>query len=569
MPLRVTSQRVNSVTFKLLGVGAVLILLAGCAGPGSGTPGPTATSTFASGFNTAKYEIVNASAVDAGTLRIGMSTWCGPIIGERVTPYHLAQNGVCRNLQRLVVRGLTAFAPYPGASGMQVLPDLAKELGAVSADGLTVTYELRDGVTWQDGSPITGEDVRLGLAQFDRDEKGVDFTSVTADGSTITITLRTPTPTLDEYLAMSAAAPIAANGEALASGPFVLESANRAGYALVRNAAWNQASDEIRTPHANRVEVTVGQDASALENKALSGALDVVIEPGASAVESERLLGNPLTAGDVDNPATGEVTMLAMQSAQTPVNDVACRRAVFSAVNRNEIVSTTGGSLVRMPAITVSPPNYPSYSGGYEPYPIGEGDGDIAAAKVQLAKCGNPDGFELAIAYPTSMSAVFNSLRLSLRRAGITVIGIPFADASFSSDVLGSPGAIDAAGAGAVLFSYKSPIPSVHSFLAPLVSPVTEMQNTNIAQLELRNIDLLVNSAELGSNDLAIQADVGRAIDRLILDTASYIPLTYAKQVLHRKRELTNVAINSALGTTYNIVEMGTQGSPATSSAAK
>ena len=46
------------------------------------------------------------------------------------------------------------------------MPDLAAEVptlqnGGVSKDGLTVTYKLRHGVTWHDGSPFTADDVKF------------------------------------------------------------------------------------------------------------------------------------------------------------------------------------------------------------------------------------------------------------------------------------------------------------------------------------------------------------------------------------------------------------------------
>lgn len=46
------------------------------------------------------------------------------------------------------------------------IADLAKEVptagnGGISADGLTVTYQLRSGITWHDGAPFTAEDVRF------------------------------------------------------------------------------------------------------------------------------------------------------------------------------------------------------------------------------------------------------------------------------------------------------------------------------------------------------------------------------------------------------------------------
>lgn len=539
--------------------------LSACAS-GSANPGPTATGSFASGFNAASYSVVNPSDVDAGTLRIGIGSPCGVLVPQLRSPNRLSQIGTCRNLQRFLVRGLTAFAAYPGASGMEAVPDLATELGEVSSDGLSVSYRLREGVAWQDGTPITGDDVVAGLRQFDAQSPDVTFTSLAADGDRVTIGLDEPMPTIDERLAMSAAAPLPSTGDALASGPFMLIGSSRTGYTFERNPAWTSASDPVRAPRSQRVSVTVNPRVEALENAVVSGDLDVMLAPGMGDVEAERLLSNPNTAGDVDNPATGEVTMLAMRGSVAPLENVACRRAVFSAVDRNSIVDITGGTLRRMPAITVSPPNYPSHAGGYEPYPIGDGDGDIAAARAQLATCGTPLGFTIRIAYPASASETFNAIRLAVQRAGITAVGVPIDDPGFSA-FISTPEQVAAAGVGAVLLSYASTLPSVEAFLAPLVAPVVAVGNTNVAELQLRSIDVLVDSTELGSRDLAIQGDVGRAIDRLILDSVAYVPLTYELTTQYRKRTLTNVAVNSAFDSEYDAVNLGTQGSTATAAA--
>ena len=527
---------------------------------------PTTTGIDATGFNAASYGTVNSSEVDGGTLRIGIGESCGVLVPQSPSPYRLAQSGTCRNLQRMVVRGLTAFAPYPGASGMEAVPDLATDLGEVSADGLTVTYQLRDGVRWQDGSPITGDDVVLGLREADHGSSSLQFTSVTANANTITITLAAPMPTIDERLAMTDAVPRPSSGAALASGPFVVSRTSRSGYELERNPQWSAETDPVRSPRSAKAVVTVQPNIDELDRALLSHDLDVVLAPGMGTQTATSLLEDPRTAGDIDNPATGEVTMLAMQETVAPLDNVACRRAVFSAIDRTAIVDATGGPLRRMPAITVSPPNYPSYAGGYEPYPIADGAGDIEAAKAQLVKCNEPDGFTMKVAYPTSASDIFNSIRLALQRIGIIVLGVPIDDGEFATRFMSTPELIERTGVGAVLFSYESQLPSVEAFLAPLVAPVLPAANTNIAQVELRSIDVLVNSTEMGSRDLAIQGDVGKAIDRLILDSVAYIPLTYELTTHYRMRALTNVSVSSAYDSEYNAVNLGTQGSTATAS---
>ena len=42
---------------------------------------------------------------------------------------------------------------------LELQPDLVKTLPKISEDGLIYEFELKDGITWDDGSPITSEDV--------------------------------------------------------------------------------------------------------------------------------------------------------------------------------------------------------------------------------------------------------------------------------------------------------------------------------------------------------------------------------------------------------------------------
>jgi peptide/nickel transport system substrate-binding protein len=49
-----------------------------------------------------------------------------------------------------------------------LVPDLAAAAPTISADGLTYTFTLRDGVRFEDGSPVTSKDVRHGIESIER-----------------------------------------------------------------------------------------------------------------------------------------------------------------------------------------------------------------------------------------------------------------------------------------------------------------------------------------------------------------------------------------------------------------
>ena len=90
-----------------------------------------------------------------GTLTIGL--YQEP---DNLNPY-LAVQTASRLVRELAVEGLVDAGP-----GDEYVPALAaevptKENGGISADGKTITYKLRQGVTWSDGHPFSSADVKF------------------------------------------------------------------------------------------------------------------------------------------------------------------------------------------------------------------------------------------------------------------------------------------------------------------------------------------------------------------------------------------------------------------------
>ena len=76
---------------------------------------------------------------------VGRPTTLNPLLSD---PYP-----VDRELVDLIFDGLVRY----DETG-QVIPALA-ETWFISEDGLSITFTLRDGLTWHDGQPVTTEDV--------------------------------------------------------------------------------------------------------------------------------------------------------------------------------------------------------------------------------------------------------------------------------------------------------------------------------------------------------------------------------------------------------------------------
>src|SRR5947209_7430355 len=63
----------------------------------------------------------------------------------------------------LLFRSLTTRHRVTGSAGEQPAPDLATDLGTPSDGARTWTYHLRDGLKFDDGTPITSKDVKYGI----------------------------------------------------------------------------------------------------------------------------------------------------------------------------------------------------------------------------------------------------------------------------------------------------------------------------------------------------------------------------------------------------------------------
>ena len=73
--------------------------------------------------------------------------------------------GYSWNLVRNYARTLVMFKPAPGKQGLELVPDLATDLGKSSDGGKTWTYTIQKGLKYEDGSPITTKDIAYAVSR--------------------------------------------------------------------------------------------------------------------------------------------------------------------------------------------------------------------------------------------------------------------------------------------------------------------------------------------------------------------------------------------------------------------
>lgn len=334
---------------------------------------------------------------------------------------------------RTFMRTLTTYGT--GEHQRDLVGDLATTTGTPSDGGRTWTFTLRDGIRWQDGSAITCEDVRHGVARtFDRsthiagtnyatflldvptqvtteglekpvytgpadtkNEKGFQR-AVACDGRDITFRLRQPEPDFPHVVALAEFAPRKPSmddeseqlGHAMIStGPYRLSGPWRPGEGgtFVRNEQWDPATDPVRRALPDRVIVTSGLRQTDVIQRLLNGQGDDA--QGVSWVQASPTLRNVAAAQVRDRitaPWSGEVDFLALNMKSSVMSQPAVRQAFALATNRATYVTANGGEGAGAPTWSVLPPTVSD--SGTQATDGRRVEGDPEAARALLEKSG-------------------------------------------------------------------------------------------------------------------------------------------------------------------------------------
>jgi len=280
-----------------------------------------------------------------------------------------------------VYQGLVSLTP-----DQKIEPALASAW-TVSPDGLTYTFDLREGVTFHDGQKLTPEDVVWSLQQHQQNQAWASSAqlssvkSVTADGQTITVTLSQPDINLLFDLTGRAGMILKKDDtvdyktKENGTGPFTLGSWNQ-GSTLTLDRYNGYWGDKAKVKD---VTFDIIADNQAAISAAQSGELDVVT--GYDATLSDQLK----KAGfEVANGKATDKFVLAMNSHNTYLSDKRVRQALRMAIDHPAIIKAIGGA--GKPLYGPIPELDPGYQdlSGVAPY-------DPAKAKQLLKEAGASD----------------------------------------------------------------------------------------------------------------------------------------------------------------------------------
>jgi peptide/nickel transport system substrate-binding protein len=578
---------------------AAAIVISGCSSSASSTAGGSTPSNSASSggggntttaaYNAAYDKIVNASTKTGGTLNLLASSDCDSWDPQRT--YY----GWCWNMQRLFSRSLIGYQVVNGTKST-LAPDLATNMGTHNASFTQWTYTLKPGLKWSNGTPLTPKDVKYGVERLFATDvinggpssyfisgiahpksyagpyKSGDLSTITTTATTITFNLSGPNADFDYLMAMAASAPVPYKTEGgpgftgatytkhpLATGPFMIKSYTpNKGIVFVRNPYWSQATDTIRHPLVNEVDLTVDTDPVDIDKKLQAGTADAIADNAVQAEFQAKILTDPTLKANADDPVTPFDRYAAVMPSVIP--NVDCRKAIFYAWDKAGFIRAYGGAVAGVPAGGMAPPGISGYTASFNPYPSGAANtGDDVKAKQELAACGKPNGFSTKMAYATPSghaTAAFAVEQAALAKVGIQVTAASQDGSSYYSTWIGSPQNIKNQGIGIAFAGWGADFPTGVGFFQSITNgnAILPTGNSNYASLNDPTVNAVLDKAPAGK---ATETD-WESLNNAIAQSATYLPILYGKDLYYRNPRMTNVTCDTALAFgIYDFVNVG------------
>ena len=343
----------------------------------------------------------------------------------------------------LMLRNLVSYPFTAGEAGNEIIPDMATEIPAVSSDGLSYTFTIKDGITF--GPPVnrevTSQDIAYsferiatpaiaaqyafwftpvikGMQEFADGEADTISGITTPDDKTITFTLNEPTGDFLFRLAMPATAPIpeevakchtqaAEYGRyVISTGPYMIDGADNldisscasqkpisgfnpnTGLNLVRNPSYDAATDdpEVRQSFPDRFEIGVNTNLDNIFDRIERGELEGSFETPTNTV-LRRYLQDPDNRERLRVNSGDRIWFGYMNLTTPPFDDVHVRKAMNLVMDLEGIQRAWGGPVQgRISQSTVPLTMLPEVGADFQPFQQAPFAGDVEAAKAEMAQ---------------------------------------------------------------------------------------------------------------------------------------------------------------------------------------
>jgi len=459
-----------------------------------------------------------------------------------------------------------------------LIPDLATDTGRPNDDASEWQFTLRDGVTWQDGSPVTCEDVAYGVSRtfaptvisegptyqiayldIPKDDDGTSAykgpypidgevigqdlydEAVSCDGTTITFKLARPVADFNftTTLGFSPVPKAKDTGEkydsadVFSNGPYMIEeytTGNGGKFVLVRNPNWSAAQDDVRKAYPDKWQVDFGVDPKVMDQRLMQSTGNDAFAIQYGNIQPENLntvFTDPkTTAPQFAGRATSDYDpySLYLWINVLKVPDLKIRQAMAVALDREAIRVNAGGAYAGDLADGVIKPNIGAdyAETGWATDLFGEaipGTGNPELAKKLITESGKPAP-TLKYDYPQTPvnDKAAAIVKASLELAGFTVNPNPLEPGSYYSVVFDPDKKGDFGSGG-----WGPDWPNASTVIPPLFS---HEGGWDLSEVEDEDFNTKIKEAQ-SELDRAAQAVLWQDLNKIAAEQAWIIPTRF------------------------------------------
>ncbi len=497
-----------------------------------------------------------------GAQKGGTVTVLSSVVPETFDPTNIYYTDG-NQIGKLYYRALTQYRLDEKTGKPVLVPDLAEDLGTVSADGLTWTFKLKQGIKYNDGSPVKAEDFAYAIKrsfahdlfdsgptyqiQYFKDgetykgpygPQGDNYSGVaTPDDHTLVIKLAKKFPDLPFYAAFPMFTPIPKAKDTkqnyeknpMATGPYMVAAYSPGvQLKLTKNPNWDPNTDPVRHQYLDGFDFKFGQDLIKAQRQVLKST-----GKDASALNYENLDSTLLP--ELKDESTQIVKGAApctvywqFDARKTPIELRKLLAKAFPFDSYRKVMGLT--TIADPPASTILPPAIP----GWEKYELpnlngtgkGAEDPKVAAeVKAELQKLGKL-GYQASWYYSnddpirTRMSQVIQG---AFEKAGFAVkaIGVPKAKARELANDIHAPTNMKRGG-------WCSDWPSQSSWFPTMFrSDAIELQNS-FGYLSDKALDAEIDRVSGLSPDQQLK-EAGKLDRKILEEYLPVVPISYSQ----------------------------------------
>ena len=546
---------------RMIGAAALAVVAAAC----GGTTEKAADTTGATTPPVGSGQSTDATVAKGGTIRIGVVSdydyWDG-------TSYY----GDMWSVTSATHNGLLDYPESTGADTATLIPGVAAALPEVSADGLTYTFTIRQGLKFSNGSVLTPDDVKatyernldpvsgftdgaLGSGYYNvidgfdaytkTDDKGApapdrakEISGIVVNGDTVEFHLTKPNPSFLFATAlrfMTIIPKATKHGHTdlppPGTGPYMLSEYTPGHSAkLVRNPVWPENAKVLgqdtltNLDNVDEFDFEIGPSPDQQFLRIKNGDLDISqADDAPSGSQVAEVANDPQYRDRFSSTDDAGLSYLFLNTSIAPFDNLKLRQAANYAIDRTALVKVAGGKFNGAPWSPVLPQGLMGGAGG-DLYPAVP---DLEKAKALIAESGAAAPVTFTLAYITASGVndqIVSAIKLELDRVGFDVTLKPVSSAVYYQLIQDPKNKVQAGMAG-----WTQDFPDAITFFKPLLhSAAAGGKGSNYAQFADPTVDAMIDKADL--------TPIGPERVKAFADLATTVTRDFAPWVVFRSR---------------------------------